>query len=92
MYDEVELDEGGGMGKMQAGFSRKWQTWMDKAAPHTTPRWLATAFIMLVYCIRVYFINGAPARTTPVPRVRVAPMLQQHSRWRLAACAVRSAV
>jgi hypothetical protein len=60
MYDEVELDEGG-MGKMQAGFSRKWQTWMDKAAPHTTPRWVATGFIMLLYCIRVYFINGAPA-------------------------------
>jgi len=60
MYDDVELDEGG-MGKMQAGVSRKWQTWMDKAAPHTTPRWATTAIIVLLYCIRVYLINGAPA-------------------------------
>ncbi|EOD36677.1 hypothetical protein EMIHUDRAFT_70641 [Emiliania huxleyi CCMP1516] len=57
MYDEVELDEGG-VGKMQAGFSRTWQIWMDKAAPHTAPRWAATVFIMLAYCLRVYLING----------------------------------
>lgn len=57
MYDEVELDEGN-VGKVQAGMSRKWQAWMDKAAPHTTPRWLATAFIMVMYCVRVYLING----------------------------------
>ena len=59
MYDDVELDEGG-MGKMQAGFSRKWQVWMDKAAPHSISWWVSTGVIMLLYCIRVYLINGAP--------------------------------
>ncbi|EOD11551.1 hypothetical protein EMIHUDRAFT_57325, partial [Emiliania huxleyi CCMP1516] len=37
---------------------RTWQIWMDKAAPHTAPRWAATVFIMLAYCLRVYLING----------------------------------
>uniref|UniRef100_A0A7S0ITX5 Protein RER1 n=1 Tax=Calcidiscus leptoporus TaxID=127549 RepID=A0A7S0ITX5_9EUKA len=57
MYEEVEIEEGG-VGKLQSALGRKWQHWLDLSAPHTGARWALSAFIVLIYCIRVYLING----------------------------------
>jgi len=43
---------------MQGALGRKWQHYLDLSAPHTTQRWLFSAVIMLIYCVRVYLING----------------------------------
>ena len=57
MYEEeVELD--GNVSRMQHVVGRKWQHWLDISAPHITGRWALAAVIMLIYSIRVYFING----------------------------------
>ena len=37
---------------------RKWQHYLDLSAPHTGPRWILTLFVVLIYCLRVYLING----------------------------------
>ena len=37
---------------------RKWQHYLDLSAPHTGPRWVVTALVILFYCLRVYLING----------------------------------
>uniref|UniRef100_A0A7S0LBM4 Protein RER1 n=1 Tax=Coccolithus braarudii TaxID=221442 RepID=A0A7S0LBM4_9EUKA len=57
MYEDVEIEEGG-VGKLQSAITRKWQHWLDVSAPHTGARWGLSAFIVLIYCIRVYLING----------------------------------
>lgn len=57
MYEDVEIDDGPS-GKFQAALGRKWQHYLDLSAPHTGPRWILTAVIMLIYCLRVYLING----------------------------------
>ena len=37
---------------------RKWQHWLDLSAPHVAPRWALSALVVLIYCLRVYLING----------------------------------
>lgn len=75
MYEDVEFEEGN-VSRMQSAFGRKWQHWLDVSAPHVGPRWALASFIMLIYCVRVYLINGArrspacgarPRRTLPAP-------------------------
>ena len=63
MYEDVEIEDGA-VAKLQAGFGRKWQHWLDISAPHTGPRWAVSAVIMVLYCVRVYLINGAPCGLT----------------------------
>jgi len=57
MYEEVEIEDGP-TGKFQAMIGRKWQHYLDQSAPHVGPRWGLTALVMLIYCLRVYLING----------------------------------
>jgi len=57
MYEDVEIEDGA-VAKLQAGFGRKWQHWLDISPPHTGPRWAVSAVIMVLYCVRVYLING----------------------------------
>eukprot|EP00961_Rhodomonas_salina_P194066 2620032-Rhodomonas_salina.4 len=33
-------------------------TLKDSFAPHTTGRWIATVVLFLIYCVRIYLING----------------------------------
>eukprot|EP00735_Rhodelphis_limneticus_P001429 TRINITY_DN12049_c0_g1::TRINITY_DN12049_c0_g1_i1::g.9783::m.9783 TRINITY_DN12049_c0_g1::TRINITY_DN12049_c0_g1_i1::g.9783 ORF type:complete len:191 (-),score=46.30,sp/O48670/RER1A_ARATH/55.21/1e-60,Rer1/PF03248.8/2.2e-62,Pox_P35/PF03213.9/1.4 TRINITY_DN12049_c0_g1_i1:444-977(-) len=35
--------------------SQKWQTALDKTAPHPTYRWLFSIFLLIVYVVRAYF-------------------------------------
>ena len=81
MYEDVEFEEGN-VSRMQSAFGRKWQHWLDVSAPHVGPRWALASFIMLIYCVRVYLINGArrsPAcgarlrRTPPAPPTCAPP-------------------
>jgi hypothetical protein len=57
MYEETEVEEGAAS-KLQAAVLRKWQHWLDLSAPHTGPRWVLSVVVMLIYCLRVYLING----------------------------------
>jgi hypothetical protein len=57
MYEEVEMEEGQ-VGKFQSMVARKWQHLMDQSAPHTVPRWILTLLIVIIYCLRVYFLHG----------------------------------
>merc|ERR1712087_83670 len=57
MYVEEDQEEGG-VSRLQSAFGRKWQHWPDLSAPHTAPRWALSAVIMIIYCVRVYLING----------------------------------
>lgn len=61
MYDEIELDDGAAANNLvnaQSNLARKWQHLMDLSAPHTTPRWALSTVIILLYCVRVYLVNG----------------------------------
>ena len=49
---------------VRATAARKWQHYLDLSAPHTGPRWILTLFVVLIYCLRVYLINGAPRAAT----------------------------
>lgn len=42
----------------RAEFSRKFQHYLDKSTPHAPWRWLASFFVALIYCLRVYFLQG----------------------------------
>lgn len=57
MFEEVEIEDGPA-GKLQSLMARKWQHYLDISAPHTVPRWLLTVAVVLIYCLRVYLING----------------------------------
>ena len=62
MYEDVEIEEGG-VSRLQSAIGRKWQHWLDLSAPHTAARWAISVVIMLIYCIRVYLINGGSRNT-----------------------------
>jgi len=57
MYEDVDIEDGPA-GNLQHMLARKWQHYLDLSAPHTVPRWLLTALVVLIYCLRVYLING----------------------------------
>jgi hypothetical protein len=59
MYEDVDMDDGPSS-KFQSMLTRKWQHYLDLSAPHIVPRWLLSGLVMLVYCLRVYLINGQP--------------------------------
>mmetsp|Transcript_10284 Transcript_10284/g.26734 ORF Transcript_10284/g.26734 Transcript_10284/m.26734 type:complete len:195 (+) Transcript_10284:44-628(+) len=60
--DVAGLDDGLGdssaSARLSSAFGRRLQHYLDKAAPHTTARWIAAAVVTLLYCIRVYLLNG----------------------------------
>ena len=37
---------------------RKWQHYLDKSTVHLHARWATFGVLMIMYLIRVYFING----------------------------------
>lgn len=57
MYEDVDIEDAPA-GNLQHMLARKWQHYLDLSAPHTVPRWLLTALVVLIYCLRVYLING----------------------------------
>jgi len=57
MYEDVDMDDGPSS-KFQSMLARKWQHYLDLSAPHIVPRWCLSGLIMLIYCLRVYLING----------------------------------
>lgn len=38
--------------------STRYQTYLDRTTRHTKYRWLATAFLLLIYIIRVWLLEG----------------------------------
>lgn len=60
--DIAGMDDGLGdssaSARLSSAFGRRLQHYLDKAAPHTTARWIGAAVVTLLYCIRVYLLNG----------------------------------
>jgi phage baseplate assembly protein W len=60
MYGEGEGSADNGLGESSAAarlssqFGRKLQHYLDKAAPHTSARWVAAAVLTALYGLRVY--------------------------------------
>jgi hypothetical protein len=44
--------------KLARSLANQWQIYLDWSVPHLTPRWVALFFLVLVYGIRVYFLQG----------------------------------
>lgn len=42
----------------RADFSRKFQHYLDKSTPHASWRWLGSCCVALIYCLRVYYLQG----------------------------------
>ena len=38
--------------------TRKWQFLLDKSSPHIIPRWSCFIFVITLYFLRVYLVNG----------------------------------
>ncbi|KAF7810880.1 protein RER1B-like [Senna tora] len=39
-------------------FMRLYQYYLDKTTPHTTYRWIGTSVLILIYVLRVYYVEG----------------------------------
>jgi hypothetical protein len=52
------LGESSAAARLSSTFGRKLQHYLDKAAPHTTVRWVVATILTLLYAVRVYFLNG----------------------------------
>ncbi|KAJ1704388.1 hypothetical protein LUZ63_004167 [Rhynchospora breviuscula] len=46
------------LAKFRSDISRQFQYYLDKATPHTAGRWAGTFALLLLYAIRVYFVQG----------------------------------
>ncbi|XP_042390629.1 protein RER1B-like [Zingiber officinale] len=46
------------LAKWRSDFSRAFQYYLDKSTPHTTERWIGTAGFAVIYCLRVYLVQG----------------------------------
>ena len=44
--------------KWRSEQARKFQIFLDRSTPHTIPRWLASLAVALIYCMRVFFLQG----------------------------------
>ncbi|RUS80291.1 hypothetical protein EGW08_011929, partial [Elysia chlorotica] len=44
--------------KLYKSISNRHQYYLDKITPHLIPRWVASALLVLFYCVRVYFLKG----------------------------------
>ncbi|KAG6488051.1 hypothetical protein ZIOFF_056809 [Zingiber officinale] len=46
------------LAKWRSDFSRAFQYYLDKSTPHATERWIGTAGVAAIYCLRVYLLQG----------------------------------
>ncbi|XP_022860266.1 protein RER1D-like [Olea europaea var. sylvestris] len=46
------------LAKWRNDFSRAFQYYLDRSAPHITRRWLGTLAAAAVYVLRVYYVQG----------------------------------
>lgn len=46
------------LAKWRSDFSRAFQYYLDKSTPHATERWIGTAGFSVIYCLRVYLVQG----------------------------------
>jgi hypothetical protein len=44
--------------KFNHEIGRRYQHLLDTASPHVKGRWTFTAVFFLIYCVRVYFLEG----------------------------------
>lgn len=44
--------------RFQSQFGQRIQYYLDKSAPHTRGRWVGFVAALLIYMVRVYFLNG----------------------------------
>jgi hypothetical protein len=44
--------------RFQSQFSQRIQHYLDRSAPHTRGRWVGFVVALLIYILRVYFLNG----------------------------------
>mmetsp|Transcript_33846 Transcript_33846/g.67714 ORF Transcript_33846/g.67714 Transcript_33846/m.67714 type:complete len:196 (-) Transcript_33846:135-722(-) len=57
-------EDEGGLEQPSAGaiflhkLAMRYTTIKDSTAPHTAARWIGTAVLFLIYCIRIYLLNG----------------------------------
>mmetsp|Transcript_46261 Transcript_46261/g.110260 ORF Transcript_46261/g.110260 Transcript_46261/m.110260 type:complete len:195 (-) Transcript_46261:145-729(-) len=56
--DDGGLEETSAASAFMSKLGMRYVHYKDVAAPHTGARWGATAFLFLIYCIRVYSIHG----------------------------------
>jgi hypothetical protein len=55
------MDGGGGDTPVQQRAHEAWriyQHYLDKTTPHATYRWIGTLVVALIYCLRVYYLEG----------------------------------
>ena len=43
---------------LRFSFERKWQEYKDRSTIYTKGRWGSFAALLLIYCVRVYMLNG----------------------------------
>lgn len=46
------------LAKWRNDFSRAFQYYLDRSTPHTVGRWLGTLGVGVIYCLRVYYVQG----------------------------------
>ncbi|XP_010906341.1 protein RER1B [Elaeis guineensis] len=46
------------LAKWRNDFSRAFQYYLDRSTPHTLGRWLGTLGVAVIYCLRVYYVQG----------------------------------
>mmetsp|Transcript_12331 Transcript_12331/g.29510 ORF Transcript_12331/g.29510 Transcript_12331/m.29510 type:complete len:197 (+) Transcript_12331:100-690(+) len=56
--DEGGLEEPSQAQVIMHKLQMRYTTLKDSFAPHTTGRWIATVVLFLIYCVRIYLING----------------------------------
>ncbi|XVF62055.1 hypothetical protein PTKIN_Ptkin08bG0186500 [Pterospermum kingtungense] len=44
--------------RWKSEFSRAFQYYLDRSAPHTIRRWLGTLAVAMIYVLRVYYVQG----------------------------------
>ena len=43
---------------LKTSLTRQFQYYLDKSVPQITARWIALGLLVLIYCVRVYFLQG----------------------------------
>lgn len=44
--------------KWRNDFSKLFQYYLDRSTPHSVERWLGTLVVVLIYVLRVYYVQG----------------------------------
>eukprot|EP00227_Mantoniella_beaufortii_P005762 CAMPEP_0197615340 /NCGR_PEP_ID=MMETSP1326-20131121/59980_1 /TAXON_ID=1155430 /ORGANISM="Genus nov. species nov., Strain RCC2288" /LENGTH=180 /DNA_ID=CAMNT_0043184221 /DNA_START=196 /DNA_END=738 /DNA_ORIENTATION=+ len=55
---EDEAASSGKLAQLQGAVGRKFQVMLDKSVPHIGQRWIAFCVVVLIYLIRIYFLDG----------------------------------